>query len=293
MFSSCLGAFVAKEKGALLQHKIFPMESENQHTAAEPPGTRRKTVLRALLLLLVFVVLLSAYWLLKSPALDTTKLTLERQTASFLLVSTLKSSLAMIEGSDVGFGLRIEVGDIVQSTYDLVDFTWKMLLYGILLTTFSKIFFESDLINVGAYLLGLGFFIYILGLFIRRYREKVISLGAGVIVAGLIVAFYIPVSTLVSFRACEYFVDHIEKDMEQQMRVVTEDWEHFKSDLSLREIKTFMATAAVFVKELFLKLTSILITFTCLMIIRYLLFPMIVAYGFFIVSKVFLKRKFE
>ena len=269
------------------------MESENQHTAAAPPGTRRKTVLRAFLLLLVFVVLLSAYWLLKSPALDTTKLTLERESASLLMVSTLKSSLAMIEGSDVGIGLRVEVGDIVQSTYDLVDFTWKMLLYGILLTTFSKIFFESDLINVGAYLLGLGFFIYILGLFIRRYREKAISLGAGVIVAGLIVAFYIPVSTLVSFRACEYFVDHIEKDMEQQMKVVTEDWEHFKSDLSLREIRTSMATAAVFVKELFLKLTSILITFTCLMIIRYLLFPMIVAYGFFIVSKVFLKRKFE
>jgi hypothetical protein len=231
--------------------------------------------------------------LLKSPALDTTKLTLERQSASFLLVSTLKSSLAMIEGSDVGIGFRIEVGDLVQSTYDLVDFTWKMLLYGILLITFSKIFFESDLINVGVYLLGLGFFIYILGLFIQKYRDKAMSAGAGVIVAGLIVSFYIPVSTLVSFRACEYFVDHIEKDMNQQMKAVAEDWEQFKSDLSVKDIRTSVATAAVFVKELFLKLTRILITYTCLMIIRYLLFPMIVAYGFFIVAKAFLRRKFE
>lgn len=268
------------------------MENDNQHTPSAPPGQKRKTVFKALLLLLLFGTLLALYWLLKTPALDTTKLTLERQSASFLLVSTLKSSLAVIEGSDVGIGFRLEVGDLVQSTYDLVDFTWKMLLYGILLITFSKIFFESDLINVGAYLLGLGFFFCILSLFINKYREKVMSVGAGVIVAGLITAFYVPVSTLVSFRACEYFVDHIETDMNQQMKAVADDWEHFKSDLSFTDIRTSVATTAVFIRELFLKLTRILITFTCLMIIRYLLFPMIVAYGFFIVSKAFLRRKF-
>lgn len=269
------------------------MDTEAHHSPNEPPGATRKTVIRALFMVTVFAVLLGFYWLLKSPALDTTNLTLERQTASFLLVSTLKSSLAVIEGSDVGIGFRLEVGDLIQSTYDLVDFTWKMLLYGILLITFSKIFFESNLINVGTYLLGLGFFIYILGLFITRFRERVISAGAGIIVAGLIVAFYIPVSTLVSFRACEYFVDHIERDVSQQIKAVTEDWERFKEDFSLREFQTSIATSALFVKALFLKLTRILITYTCLMIIRYLLFPMVVAYGFFIVSKAFLKRKFE
>ena len=269
------------------------MESENQHTAAAPPGTRRKTVLRALLLVLVFMVLLAVYWLLKSPALDTTKFSLERQSASFLLVSTLKSSLAMIEGSDVGIGFRFEVGDIVQSTYDLVDFTWKMLLYGILLITFSKIFFESNLINIGPYILGLGFFLRMMGFFVKRQQEKFLAVGSGVIVAGLIVSFYIPVSTLVSYRACEYFVDHIEEDMDGQMQEVLRDWEQFKTDFSLREMKASIASAAGFMRELFLKLTRILITFTCLMIIRYLLFPMIVAYGFFIISKAFLKKKLE
>jgi hypothetical protein len=267
------------------------MESENQLPIEAPPGTGRKTVLRALLLLLVFVVLLAVYWLLKSPALDTTKFTLERQSASFLLVSTLKSSLAMIEGSDVGIGFRFEVGDIVQSTYDLVDFTWKMLLYGILLITFSKIFFESNVINIGLYILGLGFFLRTMGLFMVRWQEKFFVIGSGVIVAGLIVSFYIPVSTLVSYRACEYFVDHIEDDMDRQMQDVLRDWEQFKTDLSLSEIKASVVSVTGFMKELFLKLTRILITFTCLMIIRYLLFPMIVAYGFFVFSKAFLKKK--
>jgi hypothetical protein len=269
------------------------MESEYQHRAEAAPGTAKKPVLRALLMLLAFGILLAAYWLLKWPALDTTQFTLERQSASFLLVSTLKSSLAVIEGSDVGIGFRLEVGDIVQSTYDLVDFTWKMLLYGILLITFSKIFFESNLINIGLYILGFGFLLRAMGLFMQRQQEKFIAVGSGVIVAGLIVSFYIPVSTLVSFRACEYFVDHIEEDMGRQMEEVLRDWEQFKTDFSLSKIKSSVESAAGFMRELFLKLTRILITYTCLMIIRYLLFPMIVAYGFFVVSKAFLKKKLE
>jgi len=97
------------------------------------PNPVRRSLYRAAVLLGIFLLLLILYVLLKGPSLDLTRYTLERQSGSFLLVSTLKSSLAMIEGSDIGIGFRLEVGDIVQSTYDLVDFTWKMLLYGILL----------------------------------------------------------------------------------------------------------------------------------------------------------------
>jgi hypothetical protein len=270
---------------------LISMELEQTHSGESL--FNRNTLLRTVLLVSMFGILLIIYDVIKVPALDTTQLTLQRQSVSFLLVSTLKSSLAMIEGSDIGIGFSLEVGDIVQSTYDLVDFTWKILLFGILLITFSKIFFESNLINIGVYILGAGFLISIWGLFIRKYSDKLIALGSSVIIAGIIVSFYVPVSTLVSFRACEYFVDHIERDLNDQMETVLKDWEEFKSDLSLKEIKSSVYSAAAFVKELFLKLTRILITYTCLIIIRYLLFPIIVAYGFFIISKTFLKRKFE
>ena len=269
------------------------MAAETKKAASGPFLFKKDTLLKATVPLLAFGILLLLYVSIKGPALDITDFTLERQSASFLLVSTLKSSLAMIEGSDIGVGFRLEVGDIIQSTYDLVDFTWKILLYGILLITFSKIMFESDLINSGLYILAAGFLLYISGLFIQQYKEKIISIGAGIIIGGLIVSFYIPVSTLVSFRTCEYFVGHIEKDMNQQIQEVLADWEKFKSEFSPRELKSSVQSATSFVKTLFLKLTRILITFTCLIIIRYLLFPVIVAYGFFILSKAFLKRKFE
>ena len=70
--------------------------------------------------------------------------------------------------------------------------------------------FESDLINIGLYILAAGFLLYVSSLFIQQYKEKILSIGAGVIIAGMIISFYIPVSTLVSFRTCEYFVGHID-----------------------------------------------------------------------------------
>jgi len=253
----------------------------------------RQRIKQASILVAILVSLIISYILIKKPSLDITTFTLERQSKSFLLVSTLKSSLAMLEGSDIGVGFRFELGDIVQSTYDLVDFTWKILLYGILLITFSKIFFESNLIDMGVYLLGTGFILRILGLFIRTFKDRIVSVGSGIIIAGLIASFYVPVSTFVSFRACEFFVGHIEEDLDHQMKDVLKEWENFKSGLSLMKLKDSIHSATIFMKSLFVRLTRILITFTCLIIIRYLLFPVVVAYGFFILSKAFLRKSFE
>jgi hypothetical protein len=255
-------------------------------------GPARSRARDATVLSMAFLLLVGLYAVIYSPALATIETALKRQSGSFLLVSTLKSSLSMVEGSDVGFGFRMEVGDAVQSLYDLVDFTWKTLLYGILLITFSKIFIDSNLNHIGVVILACGFAATIIGLFAHRHRQWVRTIGSGAIVAGLIVSFYVPVSTLVSFRTCEYFVSHIERDLNQQMEAVLEDWEHFKRDFSPNDLKASLDAAVTYVKELFLRLTQVLITYTCLMLIRYLLFPLIVAYGFFLIGKAFLKSRF-
>jgi hypothetical protein len=50
--------------------------------------------------------------------------------AGFLLLSTIKSGLAVVEGSDVGIGFHLELGDIVQPAYDYVDIAWRTALTG-------------------------------------------------------------------------------------------------------------------------------------------------------------------
>ncbi|MDJ0914608.1 MAG: hypothetical protein QNI95_13630 [Desulfobacterales bacterium] len=52
----------------------------------------------------------------------------DRAFAGFLLLSGIKSSLAVIEGSEVGIGFNLEIGDIIQSIYDYVDIAWKTAL---------------------------------------------------------------------------------------------------------------------------------------------------------------------
>ncbi len=48
----------------------------------------------------------------------------------FMVLSAIKSGVAVLEGSEVGVGFNLEVGDVVQSIYDYVDVAWKTALAG-------------------------------------------------------------------------------------------------------------------------------------------------------------------
>ena len=50
-----------------------------------------------------------------------------RATKGFLVLTSVKTALSIIEGSSVGVGFEIEIGDIVQSILDLVDIVWRTL----------------------------------------------------------------------------------------------------------------------------------------------------------------------
>jgi hypothetical protein len=50
--------------------------------------------------------------------------------SGFLLLSSIKSGLAVVEGSEVGVGFNLELGDVVQPVYDYVDMAWKAALAG-------------------------------------------------------------------------------------------------------------------------------------------------------------------
>ncbi|MEJ2158062.1 MAG: hypothetical protein P8X96_22265 [Desulfobacteraceae bacterium] len=54
----------------------------------------------------------------------------DKSLTGFLLLSSIKSGLAVVEGSQVGIGFNLELGDIVQPVYDYVDIAWKAALTG-------------------------------------------------------------------------------------------------------------------------------------------------------------------
>ena len=55
---------------------------------------------------------------------------MDKAVNGFLILSGIKTGLAVIEGSEVGVGFNLELGDIVQSVYDYVDIAWKTALAG-------------------------------------------------------------------------------------------------------------------------------------------------------------------
>jgi len=276
------------EKGPDVKNENIPVKSEN---GAEGGG--KIIFYKIISLLAIFGILFYGYISLKPPTLELIEKSLARQSTSFLLVSTLKSSLSMVEGSTIGVGLHLEIGDIVQSTYDLVDFTWKILLYGMLIGTFCKIIVESGIIDLGTALLLAGFLLMIAGLLASRYREKLHSSGKRVVLIGLIISFFVPITTIISFHSCDFFVRHIERDLDGQLNHILSDWESFKKDVSLKKVKESIRSAGAFLKELSLKLTRILIEYTCLIIIKYFFFPIIIACGFYVVLKATLTKSLD
>lgn len=54
----------------------------------------------------------------------------DKSLSGFLLLSSIKSGLAVVEGSEVGVGFSLQLGDVVQPVYDYVDIAWKAALAG-------------------------------------------------------------------------------------------------------------------------------------------------------------------
>jgi hypothetical protein len=54
----------------------------------------------------------------------------QKSMSGFMLLSSVKSGLAVVEGSSVGVGFNLELGDVIQPVYDYVDMAWKAALAG-------------------------------------------------------------------------------------------------------------------------------------------------------------------
>ena len=83
---------------------------------------------------------------------------MEENAKTFILVSGLKAGLAVIEGSTVeAVFIDIEIGDIVQPSYDFVDQIWKFLFYGLLILSTYEFILEFGLLSFGIRMMGIGF----------------------------------------------------------------------------------------------------------------------------------------
>lgn len=66
-----------------------------------------------------------------------------RALRTFAVLSTVKVGLAVVEGTEIGVGFGLEVGDVVQAAYDYVDIAWRTVLAGGVILLSTRILLET------------------------------------------------------------------------------------------------------------------------------------------------------
>ena len=127
---------------------------------------------------------------------------LKRSLKTFASLSALKVGLSIVEGSEIGVGFGLQVGDVVQSTYDFVHITWQVVLIGCVALIGTEYLLQF-VGMIGCFGFVLSVFLVLISVFIRRKysANKIfckISRDISLIVSILTVSIYIilPLSVL-------------------------------------------------------------------------------------------------
>ena len=134
----------------------------------------------------------TGYRVLNDHAMGLVDETLQRDQSTFLVITAIKTSLAVIEGSSVGVGFQLEVGDIAQPAYDYVDFFWEMFLYAFLVMGFYKILLETGLLELGIAFSGIGLGLLSLALMVPMRTAVLRRWGKRTLLGGLLFAYAVP-----------------------------------------------------------------------------------------------------
>lgn len=138
-------------------------------------------------------------------------------TATFLVVSAIKAGLAVVEGSAVGVGFELEIGDFVQPVYDYVDFIWKALLYALMVLGLYKLLLEAGMLAAGLKLIGAGLALWALALTARRYRKAAARWGRVAVVLGLLLAYVVPAALWATHFLSSHYTDPLKARYDAQI----------------------------------------------------------------------------
>jgi len=162
---------------------------------------------------------------------------IDKSTTIFLSLSAIKAFTAVIEGSQVGISaignFSLQVGDIVQSLYDIIDIMWKISFLGVVSLTIQKLFvnyFSSYLLSS---LVGVAVLFYIPWL----YTENSITLFSKrvskfIVILFSCVYFLIPINIFLSSRASIYLDEKYRNPAIENLQIETSKLGELSTDIS-------------------------------------------------------------
>jgi hypothetical protein len=115
--------------------------------------------------------------------------TLATDLKTFLIISAVKSGMALIEGTRVGVGFDVEVGDVIQPAYDYIDFIWEVFLYALVVLGFYKILMETGFLSIGIPIPGAG--LITLGLSHLGAYSRIRILARRMVLVGILLSYLV------------------------------------------------------------------------------------------------------
>jgi hypothetical protein len=121
---------------------------------------------------------------------------------TFAVLSSLKVGLAVVEGTEVGVGFGLEIGDIVQAAYDFVDIAWRTVMGAGVILVGTRFLLEAVRL-VDGWLLILTLVGLLMTLSVRWWLPRCAGLhqtlrDASLLLAILTAAFYVVLPLSVS-----------------------------------------------------------------------------------------------
>lgn len=187
----------------------------------------------ACLVLTQQVQYLTGYDLLNDSAAGSIDDALQKNAYVFLGVSSVKAGMAVIEGSSVGVGFDIQLGDLVQSVYDYVDYVWKVLLYGLTILAFYKMLLETGFLAVGIKIIGVGLVLWAAAILWTKRKRALNRVGLRFVSLGALVAYIVPLSLLATDLFGNVYMEPLKDKNRQQIFAVVKQFERAKIEFSL------------------------------------------------------------
>ncbi len=160
----------------------------------------------------------TGYRSLNTHAMGLVDETLDRDQSTFLVITAIKTSLAVIEGSSVGVGFQLEIGDIAQPAYDYVDFFWEMFLYAFLVMGFYKILLETGLLELGFAFMGIGLGLLAMSIAVNARRAVLWRWGKRTLLGGLLFTYAVPLALVSTDALADRYLNAIR---EQHLKKIT------------------------------------------------------------------------
>jgi hypothetical protein len=234
----------------------------------------------------------TGYQWLNSHALDLTQEALDRNLKSFLTVSGIKALVAILEGSSIGVGFEMEVGDLVQPAYDYIDFVWKLLLYALLILGFYQLLLETGILTVGVQILGFGLIVWGAALVHPTPYLDTRAWARRIVLLGLLLAFIVPLALVGTDFITNRYVEPLKGNYAQRMETMQDKLAihraavySIRSDISLSSpvqsldtIRTQASTLLRNVTDTVWESLQVMLFYVIILMLELLIFPLVSAY---------------